>query len=399
MEEMLPTDYIPVDLQRVMSVVDSSESAFCRFITANDVGSTGAHQAGLYIPKCASSLLFETPGVKGKNKDKLQNIVWQDELTIANRFIYYGCGSRNEYRITRFGKGFPFLKDEYIGSLFILVKENAEEYKAYVLYNDDDIETFLAHYNIGVEKTNNLIEEVASASPDSLMEQCINNFILQHSDFPTTVVMSENARLCYNNAYNVTNTTINNSPDKILLNWVDAEYQLFKAFEERFYHDIYSTPFENCQELIDSANTILNRRKSRAGKSLEHHLGHIFNTASIRFDSQAVTEGRKKPDFLFPSGLAYHDQAFDVDKLTFLGAKTTCKDRWRQVLTEANRIDHKYLFTLQQGVSSPQLKEMEDSKLTLVVPDSNKKAFPAEHRGQLLNLSEFIKLVREKQGN
>jgi hypothetical protein len=30
-----------------------------------------------------------------------------------------------------------------------------------------------------------------------------------------------------------------------------------------------------------------------------------------------------------------------------LGAKTTCKDRWRQVLTEAIKIPHKHLFTLE----------------------------------------------------
>lgn len=34
-----------------------------------------------------------------------------------------------------------------------------------------------------------------------------------------------------------------------------------------------------------------------------------------------------------------------------LGAKTTIKERWRQVLEEANRIERKHLITLEPAVS------------------------------------------------
>ena len=110
--------------------------------------------------------------------------------------------------------------------------------------------------------------------------------------------------------------------------------------------------------LIDFANSILNRRKSRAGKSLEHHLATIFSANRLHYEQQIVTEGNKRPDFIFPSGKAYHDIVFPTKDLVFLGAKTTCKDRWRQILNEANRIKDKYLFTLQQGISKNQLSEM-----------------------------------------
>lgn len=90
--------------------VQNAKYTFCRFITANDTGKNGSHQAGFYIPKCAAALLFDTPGVKGENKDKMVKVKWQDDFTTDSRFIYYGQGTRNEYRITRFGKGFPFLR-------------------------------------------------------------------------------------------------------------------------------------------------------------------------------------------------------------------------------------------------------------------------------------------------
>lgn len=88
---------------------------------------------------------------------------------------------------------------------------------------------------------------------------------------------------------------------------------------------------------------------------MEHHLATIFTAAKLEYEEQAITEDNKKPDFLFPSGEAYHNLLFPADKLVFLGAKITCKDRWRQVLNEANRIEIKYLFTLQQGSSKNQL--------------------------------------------
>lgn len=84
-----------------------------------------------------------------------------------------------------------------------------------------------------------------------------------------------------------------------------------------------------------------------------------------------MTEGNKKPDFIFPSGEAYHNSSFDIQKLVTLAAKTTCKDRWRQVLNEANRLKDspKYLCTLQQGISGAQMDEMQAENVVLVVPN------------------------------
>ena len=59
--------------------VQQAKAAWCRFITGNDTGATGSHQAGFYIPKCASKLLFDELGRKGENKEKLVRIKWQKE--------------------------------------------------------------------------------------------------------------------------------------------------------------------------------------------------------------------------------------------------------------------------------------------------------------------------------
>ena len=61
-------------LYKAINEVQIAQYAFCRFITANDTGKNGSHQAGFYIPKCAAPLLFESVGVKGENKDKLVEV-------------------------------------------------------------------------------------------------------------------------------------------------------------------------------------------------------------------------------------------------------------------------------------------------------------------------------------
>lgn len=167
--------------------------------------------------------------------------------------------------------------------------------------------------------------------------------------------------------------------------------------EEKIYGNFISYPFGCMEDFIRAANEVLNRRKSRAGKSLEHHLSDIFVHNELIFEEQTVTEDNKKPDFLFPNGKCYHNISFPTENLTVLGAKTTCKDRWRQVLTEADRIAEKYLFTLQQGISRNQLKEMYDSKLILVVPRKYISSFPIEYRNRIKDLSGFIRIVKEKQ--
>lgn len=384
-------------LNNAITKVQNAQYAFCRFITANDTGKNGSHQAGFYIPKCAAALLFDTPGVKGENKDKLVRVKWQDDFTTDSRFIYYGQGTRNEYRITRFGKGFPFFEEDNVGDLLIIAKQSEDYYYGFVLQTDQDIDNFFAFFNLSPEMTNQLIDISQSRTPEKHMERSIQELVSSYIDFPETKQMARLARDIYNTAHKITDEKICKNPDFQLLRWIDTEYSLFRNFEEKIYAPIYNTPFQNCQELVKFSNIILNRRKSRAGKSLEHHLATIFTAAKLEYEEQAVTEDNKRPDFLFPGGVAYHNLLFPADKLVFLGAKTTCKDRWRQVLNEADRIETKYLFTLQQGISKNQLREMQHEHVKLVVPAPYLSSFDKEFQQEIETLSSFIEIVKAKQ--
>jgi type II restriction enzyme len=384
-------------LNQAIGKVQNSKAALCKFITPNDTGSTGGHQCGYHISKDAWAMFLEKGGVKGENIDIPIKIHWQGDFVTESRFKYYGVGTRNEYRITRFGRNFPFLTDDNVGDLLILARYDVDYYEAYVLQTDDDIDDFFSHFNLSYDKTNQIIDVNQIERPEQRLLTLINDFVSRYSDFPDTRIMAHGARNCFNEANSVQTQHIVAKPDEVLLGWIDTEYTLFKYMEEKVYSDICSKPFPTIDSFVSMANEVLNRRKSRAGKSLEHHLADIFTRNNLLFEEQVITEEKKKPDFVFPNGECYHNMAFPGELLTVLGAKTTCKDRWRQVLNEADRVDEKYLFTLQQGISSNQLKEMQDYNLRLVVPHKYLTSFPKEFRGNICDLTGFISIVRERQ--
>jgi len=385
-------------LQNAVQSAQKAEIAFTKFITANDTGTTGGHQSGFHIHKNAWPLFFSKPGEKGSNRDLMVTIKWQNDFITTSRFIYYGVGTRNEYRLTRFGKGFPFLTEDNVGDLLILCKRESENYEAFVLQKDEEIEDFLAALNITVNDTNKIIPKQFELSREDKMYQCFITYLKSLKiDFPVTTELSLNARRCFNNAFEIKLNQVINDPDNILINWLDAEFKLFKTIENDRYAIRINTPFSSVEELVETANTILNRRKSRAGKSLEHHLTEVFSLSQVSFESRVNTEGNKKPDFLFPSQEAYLNPRFNPEKLCVLASKTTCKDRWRQILNEADRIKTKHLFTLQQGISSNQLDEMIKSNVQLVVPRFYISSFPTKYRDQILTLGSFIKYIQTTQ--
>lgn len=377
--------------------VQQAQAAWCHAISANDTGKTGSHQSGFYIPKCAASLLFDKPGVRGENKERSAEVKWQNDFSCPEAHLkYYGRGTRDEYRITNLGRDFPFLDEDFLGSLLVLAKHSDDYYEGFVLSADEDIDDFHAYFNLAPGTSNQLIGKPAQPSPEERIAQSLLDFALKQKEFPNTHEMSAGARRCYNEAFSIKEADVRKRSDDILLGWIDAEYSLFQQIERRFYQDLYTAPLGSLDKLVSVANEVLNRRKARAGKSLEHHLATIFTCHRLQFEEQAITEEKKRPDFLFPDSEHYRNLLFPGEGLTMLGAKTTCKDRWRQVLQEADRIEHKYLFTLQQGISGNQLAEMRSARLTLVVPQSLIKAYP-EYHPNVISLGSFISTVKEQQ--
>lgn len=378
-----------------IKVATLGQRTFCKFLSANDTDPNQSHQAGIYIPQNSFSILFDSPGIKGNNKDRFVSVYWhyeEDYISDEVRFIYYGRSTRNEYRITHT----PFFRPEYTGALFVFTQCNEENYQAFILNTDDEINQFLDAFGLSPHETNCLIDGGRQTNDNDLIKAFIQDIDDKGIDFPDSKRMSAAARDICDKTISP-HALILTNPDKKILDWTDMEYNIFKAVEYSRYGNIVSQGFPSVDEFVDMANQVLNRRKSRAGKSLEHHLAAIFDGNLLPFEEQVVTEGNKRPDFIFPSKKAYHDLTYPAKKLISLAAKTTCKDRWRQVLNEADRLkdDYKYLCTLQQGISVAQLDEMQSEKVRLIVPKPYIKTYPEERRDDIWSLDKFIAYVRE----
>ena len=192
------------------------------------------------------------------------------------------------------------------------------------------------------------------------------------------------------------------SPDDTLVAWMDHEEALFRHLERHVVDKRLRTGFvKDGQVDVDGFTefslSVQNRRKSRAGWALGHHVAAVLECHGVRFAREARTEGKKKPDFLFPGDAEYADAGYDETLLTMLGAKRTCKDRWRQVLSEANRITNKHLLTLEPSISSAQTSEMMDSNLQLVVPRGLFGSYDLTQREWLMDFAGFMELVRGRQ--
>ena len=187
-------------------------------------------------------------------------------------------------------------------------------------------------------------------------------------------------------------------PDEALIAWLQQEERLFKRMERQQIEEKLETGFVNSGQtdvdgFLKFSLTIQNRRKSRAGLSFEHHIAAVLDAHGIRYAHDKKVEYGSRPDFVFPGVDEYHDQNFPQASLTMLGAKTTCKDRWRQVLAEAPRIPEKHLITIEPAISENQTKEMQAHNLQLVVPESLHETFGVAQRSWLMDVAGFIELV------
>ncbi|MDZ4308202.1 type II restriction endonuclease [Allopontixanthobacter sp.] len=191
-------------------------------------------------------------------------------------------------------------------------------------------------------------------------------------------------------------------PDRAIVDWMERETQLFRRIERRIVSERISEGFylngnSDVDSFISFSLSVQNRRKSRAGLALESHIGAVLDAHAIKYARGAVTENGNKPDFLFPGDQEYRDLKFPSAGLTMLGAKSSIKERWRQVLSEAERITPKHLLTLEPSISEAQTDEMQAKNLRLVVPRGIHKTFKPLQQSWLYSFSDFIELVRGKE--
>ncbi|WP_316740701.1 type II restriction endonuclease [Pedobacter antarcticus] len=231
-------------------------------------------------------------------------------------------------------------------------------------------------------------KESASAYIDGLLERFGHKF-------PTTKEFSDYSRSTVKDVFPI------ESPDETLMAWLEREEMLFRALEGVIVKEQLKKGFgidgSDVDEFIKLSLSVQNRRKSRAGHSFEHNLAILFSFNNVLYSHGTITERNNKPDFIFPGIAEYRDDSFQVNLLTMLGVKTTAKDRWRQVLAEARKIDHKHLITLEPSISNNQIEEMKANNLQLVIPAPLFNTYSNTQQKDLFTVKEFIDMVFFKQ--
>jgi len=233
--------------------------------------------------------------------------------------------------------------------------------------------------------------EIPDTSPDFLNE-LIRRF---GNTFPKTAEFSVYARSTLKHVSAI------EEPDVTLMVWLEREELLFRTLEKQIVEEKLRQGFgesgTDVDEFISFSLSVQNRRKSRAGYAFENHLAQVFDEHNIMYSHGAKTEGNSKPDFLFPGKTYYDNLEFSTSLLTMLGLKTSAKERWRQVLTEADRIVSKHLLTLEPAISKNQTDEMIKQNLQLVLPQPIKETYTQEQQENLINLTDFLSIVRDRQ--
>ena len=367
--------------------------ALLKFISPNDAGTTGSHQFGFYLPKDAWQMYTPHPPNDGTNDKHVVTIHWEGARETRSVVTWYGRSTRSEYRLTRFGRNFPFLTDYFVGSLLILVPLGISRFHAYVLEQDEDI--LEVQVALGVEiisgwgvygETQQNIEE-----QDECLRDRFGEFTEGLEDFPSGDDFSKATRQAMIQCISGFDDW---GADDKLVKGRDTEYALFKLVEQSICGPLVEQGFRNIDEFVSAANSITNRRRARAGRSFENHIGFILEEAGIPFEHQPNVDGR--PDFIVPGADAYNDRKYPVERLFVIGAKTTSRERWRQLLDEGRRVPRKYFMTLQPNMSKQQFNAIAEADVRLVVPKSLHGGYPDSSASinELLSVEGFIDVVR-----
>ncbi|RCW84118.1 type II restriction endonuclease [Paracoccus lutimaris] len=381
---------------------------FVKRLSGNDTLANGAHQAGPYIPKDFLFRIFPMINrTDEKNPDHRFELAVDSHMDAREvRVIYYNSkrhegkpNGRDETRLTNFGGSASALLDpESTGALAVFafpLDENGTATSCHVWVCRHETEEDIAEERFGpIEPGRFLMWSPAQPGLFPPYAAGRASCWLEPAEIPPAWLTQ------FPTGVEIVRKTVElrpehgTPPDKRLLRRRECEFEIFRSVEEATELPAIMAGFATLDGFISRAQTILQRRKARSGRSLELHTREILIEERFRegadFEHGPQSEPGKRPDFLFPSQAAYRDPNFPAARLRMLATKTTCRDRWRQVLNEADRIPVKHLLTLQEGVSEAQFREMTQAKVQLVVPEPLIGKFPASIRADIQTLESFM---------
>lgn len=370
-----------------------AEIAYCKFLTVKDTIQMADKPAGIYIAKNAQEILFQHLQEMGCNQERVVTILWQNQISLKNKFVYYGKRLRNEYCITQFPENFPYLKEELTGSLFFLIEKNTEEYDAYVIEDEREIRDVLESFFLSPIETDRVLKKKIT-QPFALEKFAMNDFLKSlKGEFPKQEALCEGARKIYYEVYNLEKEEIK-QPDKLYLSWIKMEKRLFSYIENEFYLRLIEKKVDSLTSYLEVAEEMIQKRKTRIVESLLNHLKELFlrNGKNVRMEKAEET---MIGDALLYTVLPKKSEKTEQQKECILNIKILCKDSWKQDLKKS-MVDQKvYLFTLQQGLSLKVLLEMKKAGIILIMPQKYIDCYPSTQRSMIWSIAEYLDSIEK----
>ena len=376
---------------------------YVKRLSANDTQANGSHQAGPYVPKSLLFRLFPSIDSREAENPRVSFVadVDSDHVSLSVRAIYYNNkwrgGTRNEARITGWGgEASPLLDHESTGALTVFafwVGQDGHDPRCHIWVAHNDVEEDVIQERTGPVEPGEwvtypgLLSSFRGAASCRLAPEDIPPAWL--TEFPKgDELVTKAVELRPETATEV---------DGRLMARRACEFEIYRSLEEAVYLPRIHEGFEGIDDLLEVTQSITQRRRSRGGRSLELHVKQILQEENMKFAWNPIVDANKRPDFVFPSVTAYGNAAFPASHLRMLAVKSTVRERWRQILEEADRIKTKHLLTLQEGVSESQFSAMQEAGVHLVVPEGLHDRYPKPVRPYLQTLESFIGEVRALQ--
>lgn len=415
------------------TLLGESESLYVKKLSLNDrdwARLPNKHQAGIYVPVDErDGGFFPLLATKERKKPGAEirevyfDIEWPTvgETKQAHLVNYRSKGE--ETHLTGFPK--PPFRDASPASL-LLIGRTEGRYRALVVDSEND-EYDVVHdalslspdFRSGVfattavrrdreEKTLSFIEEVIKAFFDGTFPELASRY----GTMPTTAELAAAARNRYldeNGLESLNPYAMAKPGDALRAISRGLEYEIFKDYQikarsidlarmilgddpgqasiEKALRAVV-LDFPKIDALLLSA---AQQRKSRAGYSFEHHIEAMLADGAVPFEKQVVLEAKKRPDFILPSKALYSDPARHHDEALVLSAKTTLRERWKQVGGEMRDCDL-YLATVDENIAGNAIVDMASQGIRLVVPESLKNSDTTEYKAQasVLSFKDFF---------
>lgn len=416
---------------KIQALVDESDQLLLKKLSRNDTSwadDPGNHQAGFYIPTALRESEF-FPSLEAINPEKPHifvaelQVLWPQtgESTQSNVRHYSNKGSETHF--TRLPKS--LFQDLTPASLLLAGRFSApvSDCGWWIVVLDsagEEAELLETILDLGVDFHSTLLPasafHAATRTPEdelgelitqfqnALQDGTLGNLVAKYAAIPNPAEIALEARSKWLQLRGLSAFDpwqIEAPGDAIMEISREIEYQLYRRHELRRRasellsilssgDDLTTTIVRRYPDIDAVLLSASQQRKTRAGRSFEHHIAAALSAGNILFQEQAVTGGRR-PDFVMPDLRKLRSKKRHYRDALVLAAKTTLRERWKQVFSERLNCEV-YLATVDDRVTASSIREMAAAQIRLVVPETLRASDEAYYKDQdnVLTFREFF---------